>query len=314
MQQVREFLSGLGLPRGDELKVPSSEKRFPDGAQYRVEIPSVEGPRVMAHVLDEAGIRGVPIHRISQGSGGMLLTDDEILDMGEQSSAKRVELSLFARPTAGWGLGAGAQFPATSTASQVRGADQLVHNIEDIRRMCSLGIRNALVTDIGVVDVVSQLRHSGELPPDLRLKASVQMGLSNPASIRVGERLGIDSYNVTPDLTLSQLAAIREAIDIPIDMYIESPDNLGGFVRHYEIAEIVRVAAPVYVKFGLRNSPDIYPSGGHLESTAIALGLERVRRAEIGLAILNRYMPSAQMSQLGASDLAVAIPVNEVQP
>ena len=44
---------------------------------------------------------------------------------------------------------------------------------------------------------------------------------------------------------------------------------------------IISVAAPVYFKFGLRNSPDIYPSGLHLEDLAVKMGRERVRRARI---------------------------------
>jgi len=55
MQKTREFLQGLGLPPGDLYELPTSAKRFPDGAQYRVEIPSVEGPRALAAVLEEAG-------------------------------------------------------------------------------------------------------------------------------------------------------------------------------------------------------------------------------------------------------------------
>ena len=54
-----------------------------------------------------------------------------------------------------------------------------------------------------------------------------------------------------------------------------------GFVRHYEVPEMARVAAPIYVKLGLRNAPNIYPSGAHLEATAIALARERVHRAAI---------------------------------
>jgi hypothetical protein len=98
------------------------------------------------------------------------------------------------------------------------------------------------------------------------------------------------------DLTLPQIAAIRQAVDIPIDYYIESPDDFGGAVRHYEIPEIVRVAAPVYLKFGLRNHPPLYPAGLHLEATVIALCRERVRRAAIGLGILRRYAPEAVAS------------------
>jgi hypothetical protein len=65
------------------------------------------------------------------------------------------------------------------------------------------------------------------------------------------------------------------------------------------------VAAPVYVKLGLRNSPDIYPCGTHLEATAIALSVERVRRARLALDMLQRYAPALLMSAVGASDLAV---------
>jgi hypothetical protein len=41
---TRDFLESIGLPRGDLHDLPSSAARFADGAQYRVEIPSTEGP------------------------------------------------------------------------------------------------------------------------------------------------------------------------------------------------------------------------------------------------------------------------------
>ena len=52
MKQTRDFLAGLDLPSGDAFNLPTSNKRFPDGAQYRVEIPSVEGPDVLEAVLE----------------------------------------------------------------------------------------------------------------------------------------------------------------------------------------------------------------------------------------------------------------------
>ena len=42
--------------------------------------------------------------------------------------------------------------------------------------------------------------------------------------------------------------------------HVEAPDNIGGFIRHYEVPEFIRVGAPLYVKLGLRNAPDTYPS------------------------------------------------------
>jgi hypothetical protein len=72
-------------------------------------------------------------------------------------------------------------------------------------------------------------------------------------------------------------------VTIPVDVYIEAADDFGGVVRYYDIPDIVRVAAPVYLKFTVRNAPGSYPSGGHLRETVLALSRERVRRAEIGL-------------------------------
>src|SRR5262249_35569638 len=80
---------------------------------------------------------------------------------------------------------------------------------------------------------------AGEWPAWVSFRVSVQMGFANPASTRIAEQFGANTYNVPTDLSLDQLAAIRAAVDLPIDLYVEVPDDLGGFVRHFEIAEIV---------------------------------------------------------------------------
>src|SRR5215469_14514819 len=53
-----------------------SERRFADGAHYRIEIPSVEGPAVLRAVVAQASAEGVVVNRASQGSGAMLLSAD----------------------------------------------------------------------------------------------------------------------------------------------------------------------------------------------------------------------------------------------
>ena len=45
MKPIQSLLQELGLPTQDRYDLPTSELRFPDGAHYRVEIPSVEGVR-----------------------------------------------------------------------------------------------------------------------------------------------------------------------------------------------------------------------------------------------------------------------------
>jgi hypothetical protein len=125
--------------------------------------------------------------------------------------------------------------------------------------------------------------------------------------------LGADTLNLPTDLTLAQFAAIRASVQVPLDIYVESPDNLGGFVRHYELPRLVEVTAPVYIKFGLRNAPDIYPSGTHLDATAVALCRERVRRARLGLDLLQRSGSTARTSPPGAAGLALVVPPGGVQ-
>jgi HEPN domain-containing protein len=62
-------------------------------------------------------------------------------------------------------------------------------------------------------------------------------------------------------------------------------------VRFYEVPDMIRAAAPVYVKLGVRNSPNIYPVGLHLRELAVKLGRERVRRAELVLRLLRERAP-----------------------
>ena len=285
---------------------PTSEKRFADGAQYRVEIPSTEGPRCLAAVLEESAALDVLVHRVSQGSGVFMLTDAELDAMAALAAAERVEVSLFARPNAGWDTSAMARAPAGAViAPAARGQEQVVQALDDARRAAAHGFRSVLIADLGVLSAFSELRATGELPGDMQAKISVMLPVANPATARVVAELGANTINVPTDLSLAHIAAIREAVDVPLDVYVESPDSLGGFVRLHEIPELIRVASPVYLKFGLRNAPDVYPSGTHLDAVTVALSRERVRRARLGLELLERSGYEAQTSERGAAGLAV---------
>jgi len=306
MKGSRDFLQTMGLPGGDPADAPASTLRFPDGGQYRIEIPSTEGPRALEQALAEAARRKVPVHRVSQGSGIMLMTDDEIAEMLAIGREAAIEVNLFIGPRATYDIGAQAYTAAGKTLGLgLRGADQLVFAMEDLKRAVRLGLRSVLVSDIGILQVIARQRSAGGLPPDLIIKTSVMMAPTNPASARILQTLGADTINIPSDLTIPQIAGMRAAIDVPIDFYVEATDNIGGFVRYYEIPELIRVASPIYLKFGLRNSPDVYPSGTHLEGTVIALSRERVRRAEMAMEIINRFCPEAVMSPLKAKDLGI---------
>ncbi|MGH9397342.1 MAG: hypothetical protein ACRD18_10900 [Terriglobia bacterium] len=306
MKKTQQFLKNLKLPSEDNHALKPSAKRFRDGGQYRLEIPSVEGPRVFREVLAAAKTHKVPVHRVSQGSGIMLLTKDEIAEMATIGHDQRIEVCLFVGPRASFETGAQASSPAGKVISlQHRGADQLVYAIEDVKRACELGIRSVLPADLGLIWVLNEMKKDGELPKNLVIKSSVTLPAANPATARIFEKSGVSTLNIPTDLSPAQMGALRQAVEIPIDLYIEVPDNFGGFVRYYEMPQIIRVAAPVYFKFGLRNAPDIYPSGRHIEDLAVNMGRERLRRARIALDLIERYAPTAKMSPLGSEDLGV---------
>ena len=267
-----------------------SDRRFADGLRYRIEIPSVEGPRVLEAVLEEAERRSVPVRRVSQGSGVMMLTDDEIRDLASLGAEAGVEISLFLGPRGAWDTG-GQALVTAAAGGVARGRAGIDASVAEVRRGVALGIRSFLVADLGVLGTLGKMRRSGELPASLVLKTSVLLPCANPESARTLEELGATTINVATDLSPYELGELRAACTAPLDVYVEVPDDQGGFVRFYDVPEIVRRAAPVYVKLGLRNAPNIYPSGLHLEDLAVKLGRERVRRAELVLRLLEEQAP-----------------------
>ena len=308
MKKVRDFLQSCNYPPGDLYNLPSTEKRFPDGAAYRIEIPSTEGPKALAAVLEAADEYGVTVHRVSQGSGIWMLTDDEIREMCRLGAGAGIEVSLFVGPRAAWGTSAQVRASAgKNLGARLRGMEDVVYATEDIIRGCELGLRSVLVADEGQLWLVDEMKKAGDLPADLVVKISVQLGAANPISVKLIEGLGAGTYNVPTDLTLPQIAAIRSVVDLPLDVYVEAPDDFGGFLRHYEVPELIRIASPIYVKLGLRNAPNIYPSGLHIEDTAIKLSRERVHRAALVMNIIKRYAPEALMGEVGAADLGIPV-------
>jgi hypothetical protein len=301
------LLRELALPAHDAYDLPSSPKRFLDGGHVRVEIPSVEGPAAMVTVINEAAVQGLRVHRVSQGSGIWMLADGEIETMVALGAEADIEVSLFVGPRASWDTGRQtASSAGASIGASLRGADQLAYGTDEVIRACDLGLRSVLVADLGHLMVLGRLKRTGALPADLQLKVSALMPVANPATAVVMEQLGATSLNLPVDLPVPAIAAIRAAVDIPVDVYIEAADDFGGSVRQYDIPALARVACPIYLKFTVRNAPNTYPSGRHLEGMVQLLSAERVRRAKLGMDVLARYAPEILVSETSAVAAATA--------
>lgn len=293
-----------------EPAAPASDARFGDGAHFRVEIPSCEGPAVLRAVVAEAAARGVTVNRVSQGSGAMLHSEAELAELARIAADNGIEVSLFVGPREEWDIGrAAASADGGVFAGRLRGTRQLRYAVEDILRAAEQGIRGFLIGDPGLLYLVSDMQAAGQLPASIVWKVSAVLAPSNPLAFGVLERLGASTVNVPSDLTLGQIAEMRSVSSVPIDLYVETPDAMGGVVRGHEAADMITVAAPMYVKFGLRNSRPLYPSGLHITDDAVAIGREKVRRAQIALEWIDRSGLKLAQSGPGAPGLGIPEPV-----
>ncbi|WP_447041278.1 hypothetical protein [Streptomyces sp. DSM 118878] len=295
-----DALARIGHPVPPVEAADTSPHTFPDGGTWRTEIPSVEGPEPLAAVLKESARLDVPVHRISQGSGVWMLRDVEITEMVDSCAERDIELCLFTGPRGTWDIGGSTRTDSGGAGLRARGHDALAGCVEDAVRATELGVKCLLVADEGVLWTLHRLRATGVLPADTTFKLSALTGPVNPAAYAVYERLGADSLNVPSDLSPAHLTEIRRVSGAPMDMYVEAPDDLGGYVRMYEVAELIRRGAPLYVKFGLSKAAGIYPYGAHLREHALATARERVRRGRLALDLLARHGADGGMSPLGS--------------
>lgn len=263
--------------------------RFPDGRRYHVEIPSVETPEALTAVLDEASRRGIRVDRVSQGSGVSLLLDAELREMAAMARESEVELVLWCGLRCSWDISAMARSSSGSVAAAaVRGRLGLEAALDESLRAAQAGVSGVLVADVGVLTMLGEAKHMGVLPESFVLKTSLALPCANPATARSYVAAGATSLNLPTDLPLAEIGAIREKVTVALDCYVEGADDFGAPLRYHEIAQLVEVASPVHLKFGLRNARSIYPAGAHLASEVIGSARERVRRAAIGLETLDR--------------------------
>jgi hypothetical protein len=313
------MIRGSGSPRGTAAlkrhfaslvdSVVASEQRFPDGAHFRIEIPSVENPAALRAVVEEARVHKTPIHRTSQGSGAMLLTRAELNEMAVIGADEGLEVSLFVGPRQEYGVGGSVRSPdGLMLAGQLRGLDQLRYALDDILRAVDAGIRGFLIPDRGLLQLVRAMVDSGELPSTIVWKISAVLAPSNPVAFAQLVAMGGTTVNVPSDVTLEELAELRAASGAPIDLYLEAPDALGGMVRGNELAEIALVSAPLYAKFGLRNARMVYPAGEQNMTEVVANVREKVRRAALALEFLDASGVDLSVSKPGAEGIGVPEP------
>ncbi|WP_050642631.1 MULTISPECIES: hypothetical protein [Clostridia] len=297
MKETKEFLKSIGLPAGDAYDLPVSEKRFTDGAQYRFEVPGIQGPGPMKVLLEELDRNDMFIHRVTQTIGIMRITDEEIETMVGLAEQYAVNLILAIGPRAVYDTSASVHTSEGQRMGyRLRGQDQIVRAIEDVKRAARFGCRSFMVYDEGCLWVLNEARKQGEIPKDCKFKVSAHTGHGNPCSAKLMESIGANSFNPVRDIQLQMLSAIRQAIDIPIDIHTENPASSGGFIRHYEVPEMIRVAAPLYLKTGGSVAQT------HSWESTDADAKKRAKQILLVKRVIDEYCPDAVCSPRGSID------------
>ncbi len=310
-REVKEILGKHGLPGEDAYDLPESPHRFPDGAQYRMEISGVERPEVLEAVIAEAQRRKLPVHRvIATVMGATLLDRAELRDFARIAADAKVEVIITPGPRSGWDTGRQLVTPEGGLSGlRFRGADQLRYVVSDVLRAVELWFRGFLVLDEGLLWLLSRMREEGDLPKNVVFKVSIFAGHGNPAGARVLEMLGANTFNPLGDLSLPQLAAIRRAVRMPLDLHIYLTDSFGGFNRFYDGPGMVRVCSPCYFK--MEPGPACVVGPGALykpwvpAKTLADWGREKVKFAAILHELIQESYPGAALSDWGPRDLAV---------
>jgi hypothetical protein len=301
-EETREYVKKIGLPDGDLFDMPSSPVRFPDGAAFRIEVPTVNSAEAVAALLDTSTKNGITINRVTETYGMFRHTREEIKEYCRLCNEYGAELLMSTGPRATYDTGATVLSPQGVRISyRLRGMEQVLRAVEDVKRGYDLGVRGFLIYDEGMLWLVGQMRKDGALPKEIIFKTSAHLGQCNPCSFKLLESLGADSINPVRDLQIPMIAALRAAVQVPLDVHTDNPPGSGGFIRVYEAPEIVRVAAPVHCKTG--NSV----VSGHGEMTSAADGKRMADQAAIVVEMVNKYYPELKQSPKRASDLRIPV-------
>lgn len=294
-RRSRRLLAELGLPVRDPHTWEASERRFADGSSVGLEVPGVQGPEALEELFEACDALGLPgPSRVVETRGLGALTQEEVARMVALCADRGIGLFASTGPRASRDVGRFATSAHGQRAAQrLRGMEGLVRGLDDALRAVELGVRGLLVYDEGLLEVLGRLRASGELPAGTRLKASIAMGTSNPVHAAQLERLGADSLNPVNDLPLAALAALREGLEIPLDVHVDDGAEAGRPDRLWEVPDLVAAAAPVFLKTG---------QGARLPTMAgCAQRLARVMEE------LERHCPEVTLLEEGAPEAAVPV-------
>ena len=160
-EEMKTYLGTKGLPTGDSYDLPTSELRFPDGAHFRIEVPTCNSPITFRAIMETAEKHGTTVNRVDDTFGIMRNTDETILEYISIAKEYECELTFSIGPRATYDTSAQRATGSPEgnrIAYRLRGMDQVIRAVEDAKRAIELGVRGLLIYDEGHLWLLNEMQ------------------------------------------------------------------------------------------------------------------------------------------------------------
>lgn len=300
-EETRLYLEKIGLPPWDIDSKFELKNEFEAGGHYGIELSSMNNLKILEEVVKLSKAYDFKIDRVDECRGIFRLPDSEIKEMVRVCSREQIGLNLSIGPRAIYDIGGFAKVEnGKRIGYRIRGLENVIHAIEDVKRAVQLGVRGFLIYDEGLLYLLNQMRNEGQLSKSLIFKLSVHICCSNPLSAKLYCQIGADTINIIPDLEVDAIGTFRKVVRVPLDVFTDTAKEAGGFIRTYDIPKIILNSSPVYLKCG----PISQMHQNHLPAS-VELE-ERIKQTRNVLEHIKRYLPEAK--QVSKNEKTLAIP------
>lgn len=262
---------------------------FTAGGHYGIELSSMNNYKIIKETIKRLKKKGIQADRFDECRGLMRLTDREIKDILSITRDHNIGMIFSIGPRAIYSLSAFVKSEnGKRMGYRLHGSEQVKHALDEIKRGVELGVKGFLMYDEGLLSKADSLRKTGTIPKETIFKLSVHCGCANYLSAQIYEKLGADTINVVPDLSITDLKDIRKKVKVPLDLFTDTAKAAGAFLRTYDVPQFISVAAPVYLKCGpiSQAQQNHLPTSEELE--------ERVKQTLIVKETIQRYLPKAK--------------------
>ncbi len=301
--------------------LPDSPKKFPDGANYRIEVSGIETAEILEAVVDEAKKLRIPIHRaIATVAGSKFYTDEQLQALAEVAMRNKIEVIICP-----WKLARLALDNPNRILTDLKfeGNQEIDEYISEIYRCIDLGFRGFLVWDKDVLELLNFKRQKPSMSSDVIFKLSTFANSINVLNFVYAVRKGANTINTANGLSLEKLALIRYFTprEVKLDVHIVfwqlgfEKNEKGAlelktlpYDRIKDAPEIARVCSPVYFKFEA-GTPGIgvydVPRPGWSFKDLAEHKRKDVRSAAKIVKTIRKKYPQLKLSNWGPEDLRV---------